>query len=113
MGNSVNEHIPRENSSVQYESIENVIQLIKKFGKGALMAKLDVEDGFRNIPIHPSNHHFYGFIWKNQYYFDKCLPMGTTSSCQLFEKLSTALQWIMLNKYEASVMSHFIDDFFL
>ena len=111
-GNSVNEHISRENATVQYESIENVIQLIKKFGKVALMAKLDVEDGFRNIPIHPSDHHFLGFIWENQYYFDKCLPMGASSSCQLFEKLSTALQWIMLNKYKASGMSHLIDDFF-
>ena len=111
-GNSVNEHISRENATVQYESIENVIQLIKKFGQGALMAKLDVEDGFRNIPIHPSDHHFLGFIWENQYYFDKCLPMGASSSCQLFEKLSTALQRIMLNKYKASGMSHLIDDFF-
>ncbi|XP_062591615.1 uncharacterized protein LOC134253122 [Saccostrea cucullata] len=111
-GNSVNEHISRENAVVQYDSIENVIQLIKKFGKGALMAKLDIEDGFRNIPIHPSDYHFLGFLWNNQYYFDKCLPMGASSSCQLFERLSTALQWIMLNKYQASGMSHLIDDFF-
>ena len=61
---------------VQYESIENVIQLIKKFGLGALMAKLDVEDDFRNIPIHPSHHQVLGFILENHYYFDKCLPMG-------------------------------------
>ena len=46
-GNSLNEHIPRENATVQYESIENVIQLINKFGLGALLGKLDVEDGFR------------------------------------------------------------------
>ena len=71
---------------------------MKKFGLDALMTKLDGEDSFRNFPIHPSDHHF---IWKNQYYFDTCLPMAA-SSCQLFEKLSTALQWIMLNKYQAS-----------
>lgn len=33
--------------------------------------------------------------------------MGASSTCQLFEKLSTSLQWIMLNKYKASGMSHF------
>lgn len=111
-GNSVNEHIPRDKAVVQYESIENVIQLIKKFGVGALMAKLDIENGYRNIPIHPLDYHFLGFVWNNQYYFDKCLPMGASSACQLFEKLSTSLQWIMLNKYKASGMSHLIDDFF-
>jgi hypothetical protein len=38
--------------------------------------------------------------------------MGASSSCQIFENLSTALQWIMMNKYHVSGMSHFIDDFF-
>lgn len=111
-GNSVNEHISRENSVVHYDSIENVIQLIKKFGTGALMAKLVIEDGFRNIPIHPADFNILGFMWDNQYYFDKCLPMGGSSSCQLLERLSTALQCTMLNKYQASGMSHLIDDFF-
>lgn len=40
------------------------------------------------------------------------LPMGASSSCQIFEKLSTALQWVMLNKLEAGGMSHMLDDFF-
>lgn len=38
--------------------------------------------------------------------------MGVSSSCQIFEKLSTALQWVMLNKLEAGGMSHMLDDFF-
>ena len=37
-GKSVNEHIPRENATIQYKSIENVIQFIKKFGLGAITA---------------------------------------------------------------------------
>lgn len=49
------------------------------------MAKLDIEDGFRNIPIHPAGYHFLGFMWDNQYYFDKYLPMGASSPCRLFE----------------------------
>ena len=76
------------------------------------MAKTDIEDGFRNIPIHPSGYHLLGFSWNGAYYFDKCLPMGASSSCQIFEKLSTALHWTMINKYKASGMSHLIDDFF-
>jgi hypothetical protein len=37
--------------------------------------------------------------------------MGASSSCQIFEKFSCALQWIMVNKYKAGGMSHIIDDF--
>ena len=111
-GQSVNSYIPTSNSTVQYESIDNVIDLIRKFGTNVLMAKTDIEDGFRNIPIHPDDYHLLGFQWNGNYYFDKCLPMGASSSCQIFEKVSTSLHWIMINKYQASGMSHLIDDFF-
>ena len=109
---SVNSFIPQHNSTVQYESIDNVINLVRIFGSHCLMAKMDIEDGFRNIPIHPTDYHLLGFQWEGQYYYDKCLPMGASSSCQIFEKLSTALHWIMINKYKAAGMSHLIDDFF-
>ena len=49
--------------------------------------------------------------WRGSYYYDKCLPMGA-SSCQIFESLSTSLQWIMCSKFQASGMSHMLDDFF-
>lgn len=111
-GASVNNHIPPSHSSVQYESIENEINLVKQFGRNSSMAKMDIKDGFRNIPIHPSDYHLLGFVWNNEFYYDKCLPMGASSSCQIFEQLSSALQWIMLVKYKAGGMSHLIDDFF-
>ena len=38
--------------------------------------------------------------------------MGASSSCQIFEQLSVALQWIMQCKYKAGGMSHILDDFF-
>ena len=73
---------------------------------------MDIQDGFRNIQIHPSDYHLLGFQMERSFLFDKCLPMGASSSCQIFEKLSTALHWIMINKYNASGISHLIDDFF-
>lgn len=63
--NSVNKHIPRDKAVVLYESVENVIQLIKKFGIGALMAMLDIENSYRNIPTDPLDYHFLGFVWNN------------------------------------------------
>ena len=38
------------------------------------MARMDIEDGLRNIPIHPSDYHLLGFKWEGQlFYYDKCL----------------------------------------
>ena len=110
---SVNFNIPPENSCVTYDSIDRVVYLVQQFGQGSLMAKTDIEDAFRIIPIHPSDYHLLGFTWKGQFFYDKCLPMGASSSCQIFEAFSSALQWVMENRYNAPGMSHILDVFFL
>ena len=65
---------------------------------GEFMAKSDVADAFRLIPLHPSQHHFAGFSWEGNYYYDKCLPQGGSSSCQKLEQLSSALMSTKLSK---------------
>jgi hypothetical protein len=111
-GNSVNSLIPPEYSAVTYDSIDTIVSLVQKFGHNSLMAKSDIKDAFRIIPVNPLDYHLLGFVWKSQFYFDRCLPMGASSSCHIFEQLSNALQWIMYNKYKASGISHILDDFF-
>ena len=59
-GNSVNSLIPRENSEVKYDCIDNVIKLVKYFGRDSYLGKTDVEDAFRNIDIHPFDYHLLG-----------------------------------------------------
>ena len=95
VGSSVNEYIPKEFTMVHYETLDHVISLLSHFGRGALIGKTDIEDAFRIIPIHPSCYHIFGFTWESQFYYDRCLPMGCTESCRIFERLSCALQWIV------------------
>jgi hypothetical protein len=71
---SVNAGISQENSWVQYEGISKVIDLVKSFGRQCLLAKCDIEDAFRIINIHPSDHHLLDLTWNIFYYFDRCLP---------------------------------------
>lgn len=53
-----------------------------------------------------------GFHWNGQFYVDGCLAMGARSSPRSFELLSTALQWIILNKFGmTSTLIHVMDDF--
>ena len=110
-GFSVNSDIPQEASSVQYQNIENAIHLVKENGYNCLMAKADIEEAFRQIPINPMDRHLLGLSWNNHFYFDACLPFGSSSSCQLFEKFSSALQWILENKFNVKSTSHLLDDF--
>ena len=56
------------------------------------MAKTDVKSAFRIIPIHRADYFLLGLKWDNTYYFDRCLAMGLSSSCAIFEAFSTALE---------------------
>lgn len=110
-GSSINDGIAPENVSVKYQTITDAIGLIKYFGKGALMAKTDIENAFRIIPIHPDDHDLLGMKIGEQFYYDKVLPMGCSISCRLFEEFSTALHWVLQHKLQAAGIAHILDDF--
>lgn len=112
-GESVNDGIPKEHCSVQYETLDIVISYVLQCGPGALVSKTDIKDAFRICPIHPDSQPLLGFTWKNKFYMDSCLPMGLSFSCQLFERFSRALQWIMQRHYNVKFISHILDDFMI
>ena len=112
-GNSINDGIPRDQATVKYASVYDAIKAILKFGHNTFLAKTDIRSAFRIIPIAPSNYHLLGFKWRNKYYFDKCLPMGASSSCAIFESLSTALEWILLKYTRNVLIVHVLDDFLI
>lgn len=111
-GESINSTIPREFTTVHYDSIDNVISLVKRCGERCLMSKSDLSEAFRQIPVSPAQYRYLGFMWDDQIYFDKCLPFGCASSCQIFSALSDALGWVMINEHHAAGISYILDDFF-
>ena len=111
-GDSVNSSIPKSHTSVAYQNIESVISLVQEHGRHCLMAKADIEDAFRLMCIHPSDYHLLGLYWAGQFYYDRPLPFGCASSCQLFERFSTALQWVLNRHFLMQNVSHLLDDFF-
>lgn len=50
-GYSVNDGIGKELSSVSYISVDNVVARILKLGRGALLAKMDIKQAYRNVPV--------------------------------------------------------------
>jgi len=110
-GSSVNDGIPKELSSVQYATINHAIQHIRTFGPGCWMAKTDIKSAFRIIPVHPTDFHLLGMKWQGEYYYDRCLPMGCSTSCSIFESFSTALEWIARRYLNSQAVIHILDDF--
>ena len=110
-GASVNDGIPEEHAQVSYQTVDDATHAMKALGQGCYLAKTDIAEAYRIVPLHPDQYHLFGFRWKEQYFYDKCLPMGCSASCQIFETLSIALHWVANNKLNIQHMAHILDDF--
>ena len=75
------------------------------------MAKTDIKSAFRIIPVHPLEYPLLGIKWPNEYYFDRCLAVGLKSSCAIFDKFSSSLEWLAMQHLHASAVLHILDDF--
>lgn len=111
-GDSINHHISQEFCSVQYQSVQTAIEIIKQLRTGALLAKTDIENAYKQIPTHPDDFELLDFMLNGHYYYNKTLSFGLSYACNLFEKFSTALQWILQSKFSVSHCVHILDDFF-
>jgi hypothetical protein len=111
VSNSVNAGIMQEDAAVDYETLDRVIELVQLAGRGALIAKVDIEQAFRIIPVCPQDRYLLGFSINGEFFFDKCLPMGCRSSCAIFETFSRSLQWVARSKLSIPYISHILDDF--
>jgi hypothetical protein len=99
-GNSINYFISPQFTRVQYTSLDSILDNIHLHGQNALLAKIDIKSAFRLLKIHPADFDLMGIKFGGSYYIDKCLPMGCSVSCKLFETFSTFLQSV----------DHYLDD---
>lgn len=90
--------------------VDDVVQQVLSLGKGTLLAKIDIESAFRNVPVHPDDRHLLGMKWKDEVFVDTVLPFGLRSEPKIFNTIADALQWIAKHRGIA-YLEHFLDDF--
>ena len=110
---SINYFIEKDDFSLQYITIDNTIAAVQKFGQGCFMAKTEIESAFRLFPVHPDDWELLGMFSDGQYYFDKVLPFRLRSAPYIFNQLSHAIEWILLNKCFISFACHILDYFLI
>ena len=93
-GHSVNDGIAKDISSISYTSTDEVIAAVLRLGKGSRMAKLDIRQAYRNVPVFPPDRLLLGMQWEGKVFVDKTLPFGLRSAPLLFSALAEALHWI-------------------
>ena len=77
----------------------------------AHLAKADVADAFRLLPVHPLDHNLLGFKYNKEYYYDTRLPMGCAAYCKNFESFSDTLVFILADTHNVKNVIKVLDDF--
>ena len=111
-GHSVNDELDRALCSIQYSSIDDAVQIIRRLGPGTLLAKLDLREAYRVVPVHPEDRPRLGMQWKGAIYLDAALPFGLRSAPKIFSALADGLLWI-LHAHGAVCSLHYLDDFLI
>lgn len=112
-GHSINDGIDPAAWSLHYIKIDDVVHMLANLGKGALIAKFDIESAFRNIPVHHLDRHLLGMTWRSKYYVDLMLPFGLRSAPCIFNSVADMVEWILIHNHGIKDMLHYLDDFIL
>ena len=91
-------------------SVDEVVQQVLFHNRGTLLAKIDIESGFRNVPVHAHDRHLLEMSRNGQLFIDTVLPSGLRSAPKIFNCIADALQWIAAN-LGVSYLDHFLDDY--
>ena len=109
-GGSVNDGITGSFCSLSYVSVESAAQTVLRLGRGTLLAKMDIRDAYRNIPVHPDDRWLLGISWRGGVFVDTVLPFGLRSAPKIFNAVADALEWIV-RKNGVRELCHYLDDF--
>lgn len=110
---SVNDGIDKdyylgEKIKLSYPSVDSLVEIIKKFGRGCLLFKRDLRKFYRQIPLCPGDIHLLGYNWKNHIFLDRVLTMGLRSACFIAQRLTKIICFMM--KKLGFELLNYIDD---
>ena len=83
--------------------------MIAALGRCFLLATVNVQKAYRNIPIHPADHFLLGMVWEGKLFIDTTLPFGLRSAPKVFTAVADAAEWIAQQGVDQII--HYLDDF--
>ena len=107
---AVNTNIPEAMCKVSYDTIDSALKILAE-RPFSFLAKSDISEAFRLIPLSPESYRHTGFCLNGEFFYDRCLPMGASSSCKIFEAFSDSLKFILQEHYSLPHVLKVLDDF--
>ena len=62
VGRSVNDGIDPEWCSMKYISVDDAAEAIRQMGRGAFLAKVDIKQAYRMVPVHRDDRPLLGMV---------------------------------------------------
>ena len=88
-------------------SIDYITSKVVQLVKGSLIYKINISRAFRHIKIDPADYYLLGLNFDG-FYIDTCLPFGFRHGSAIFQHVSDAIRYMMLNK--GYHVTNYIDD---
>ena len=107
---SVNDGIDPDLCSVHYSGLDEAIAMISSLGRGTQLAKIDLKNAYRIIPVHPDDRLLLGMSWGSEVFLDAALPFGLRSAPKIFSAVADVLLWVMAQRGVVEGI-HYLDDF--
>ena len=81
--------------SLAYVSVGDAAATVLRLGRGSLLAKVDIRNAYRNVPVHPNNLWLLGMEWHGEVYINTVVPFGLRSALKLFNAVADAVEWVL------------------
>ena len=107
---SVNDEMPDIEGEIHHQSFASAAAALCESGRGPLLAKLDLKDAYKHIPICSMDWHLLGFHWMGKFYYPVVLMFGGKSAPYIFNLFAEALHWI-IQCHMLTSLQHYLDDF--
>jgi hypothetical protein len=111
-GDSVNEGIDPLEFACKYSKFDDAVDIAVRLGRGAWLAKVDIQHAFRLCPVRPAQWPLLCFQWADCFFVDTRLPFGCRSSPCIFNSFAGALAWLFIHLAGVVYLIHYLDDFF-
>lgn len=114
VGVSINDQIHEgfyfdEKMIYDYATVDQLAERVAQLGVTALMWKKDMKRAFKQILCCPRDVPLQGFVWENEWYFDRALIMGCRSAPYITQRCTKAIKFVHNQMGYFSIV--FADDF--
>ena len=90
---AVNQFLDSSMCTVEYVQFRELVETIRALGTNAFLWAKDLEDGYYNVPIQIDDIWNLGFFFDGKIYVFKVLPMGLSSSPNIFTEFMFFALW--------------------